>query len=118
MVRAVPLALACRAVCVFLSHHAPCLWYGCLVASCRVAAAVPCSSFCCVSTTDASECNAARPTKIQHWQLRDLVHCEDDEHVFCVSDRCTVLYDTRNNQAGASPRGVWGCSESLLVCYA
>lgn len=61
--------------------------------------------------------HAARPTKIQHWQLRDLVHCEDDEHVFCVSDRCTVLYDTRNNQAGASPRGAWGCWKLLLVCY-
>ncbi|KAK9827714.1 hypothetical protein WJX81_003623 [Elliptochloris bilobata] len=41
----------------------------------------------------------ARPTKIQHWQLRDLVHCDDDYFIYCVSDRCTVRYDTRSDKS-------------------
>ncbi len=40
--------------------------------------------------------SADRPNTIQHWQLRDLIHChEHDDIVYCVARRRTLKYDTK-----------------------
>mmetsp|Transcript_17434 Transcript_17434/g.49023 ORF Transcript_17434/g.49023 Transcript_17434/m.49023 type:complete len:334 (-) Transcript_17434:439-1440(-) len=36
----------------------------------------------------------AQPTTIQHWQLRDLVHCVGAHDVYCVYNQQVVRYDT------------------------
>ena len=36
---------------------------------------------------------ADQPTSIHHWQLRDLVACDDAGSIYCVHDSATVRYD-------------------------
>lgn len=53
-------------------------------------------------SADAQLCNFAttydRGATIQHWQLRDLVHCpERDEELYCVYRHRTLRHDLNNN---------------------
>lgn len=42
---------------------------------------------------------AGRSNTIQHWQLRDLVHCPDkDEEIYCVHRHRTLRYDVRKDR--------------------
>jgi hypothetical protein len=42
---------------------------------------------------------AGRTSTIQHWQLRDLLHCpESDGELFCVHRNRTLCYDVNNDR--------------------
>lgn len=43
-----------------------------------------------------------QPTTIHHWQLKDLLACENPKTLYTVCDRSTVRYDTMTKKvAGA-----------------
>lgn len=54
---------------------------------------------------------AGRTSTIQHWQLRDLLHCPDaDSELYCVHRNRTLRYDTHSDRVSLRARqeGVFG----------
>ncbi|GMH33131.1 hypothetical protein BSKO_00965 [Bryopsis sp. KO-2023] len=40
-----------------------------------------------------------QPTSIHHWQLKDLLACENPRTLYCVSEKSTVRYDTQTKKS-------------------
>lgn len=67
-------------------------------------------------------CRADRGATIQHWQLRDLVHCPDkDDELYCVHRHRTVRHDLSARGGGATSVAqdlgfeVRGCRRGWMV---
>lgn len=39
-----------------------------------------------------------QPTSVHHWQLKDLLACDDPRTLYSVCDRATVRYDTHTKK--------------------
>lgn len=60
---------------------------------------------------------AGRTSTIQHWQLRDLLHCPDaDSELYCVHRNRTLRYDTHSDRVSLRARqeGVFGGRAAAL----
>ena len=57
---------------------------------------------------------AAQPTTIQHWQLRDLIHCTKPDEVFCVNHQQVLKYNAVAKE-GVVMQALRFCPTSMAV---